>query len=372
MGSISVVDGGYRVLVIDDDPDVALYTRTVLERRGGCTVVAIVDPSLARATVAEFDPEIVVTDIEMPGISGLDLITILREESPGLPIVMMTAHLSVDYALRAMRDQADEFLTKPIVSKELVAIVQRLGSERRRRRASAEERNRAAEVQKSLLPRQSPDLPGWDLAGGCAPARVVGGDFFDWYPVDGGIAITLADVMGKGTGAALIAATVRAVLRANPEENDTAAAMTRAAASLANDLEHSGTFVTAFHSRLQTDSGRLSYADAGHGLSLVVRNDGGVERLRSRSMPLGMGTDEVWLEHTVDLEPGDTLVTVSDGVLDIYDGTLASLDEVERVSRAAPNAQAIVDHLLALAEGFDSDGAGAPDDVTVVALRRAN
>jgi CheY-like chemotaxis protein len=79
MGSTLVADGGYRVLVIDDDPDVALYTRTVLERRGGCVVHAIVDPALARAAVAEFQPEVVVTDIEMPGISGLELITILRE-----------------------------------------------------------------------------------------------------------------------------------------------------------------------------------------------------------------------------------------------------------------------------------------------------
>jgi sigma-B regulation protein RsbU (phosphoserine phosphatase) len=371
MGSTSVADGGYRVLVIDDDPDVALYTRTVLERRGGCTVHAIVDPSLARSAVAEFQPEVVVTDIEMPGISGLDLITILREESPGLPIIMMTAHLSVDYALRAMRDQADEFLTKPIVSKELVAIVQRLGSERRRKRASADERDRAAQVQQSLLPQQSPDLPGWDLAGGCAPAKVVGGDFFDWYPVEGGMTLSLADVMGKGTGAALIAATVRAVLRSNSDEPDMAVAISRAAASLSSDLEHSGTFATLFHSRIDTASGRLSYVDAGHGLSLVIKKDGGVDRLRSSSLPIGMGGDDGWREHTVELAPGDTLVAMSDGVLDIYDGTLASLDEVERVSRSSPDAQAIVDHLLDLARAFDADGDGAPDDVTVVALRRA-
>jgi sigma-B regulation protein RsbU (phosphoserine phosphatase) len=333
-------------------------------------VRSITDPSLAVAVVAEFDPEVVVTDIEMPGINGLELIGLLRAPSPGLPIVMMTAHVSVSYTLRAMRDQADDFLTKPIVSSELVEIVQRLGAERRRARALHTELERAAEIQSSLLPRQVPDLPGWQLAGGCAPAKAVGGDFFDWYPLDSGLAITLADVMGKGVGAALIAATVRAVLRASPEQLDVGEAITGAASTLLGDLEHSGTFVTVFHSRLDTGSGTLRYIDAGHGLSLVVRPGGGVERLSTRSLPLGMGGDVGWREHSVVLEPGDTLVSMSDGVLDLFDGTLASLDAVEVIAREAPDAQAIVDRLLEMAHALDATEEGAPDDVTVVALRR--
>jgi sigma-B regulation protein RsbU (phosphoserine phosphatase) len=364
-------DEGYRVLVIDDDPDVALYTRTVLERRAGCVVRSITDPALAVTAVAEFDPEVVVTDIEMPGISGLELIGMLRESSPGLPIVMMTAHVSVAYTLRAMRDQADDFLTKPIVSSELVAIVQRLGADRRRARAQQTELERAAEIQSSLLPRDLPDLPGWELAGGCAPAKAVGGDFFDWYPIQGGLAITLADVMGKGVGAALIAATVRAVLRASPEQGDVGTAITGAASTLLTDLEQSGTFVTVFHSRLDTATGGLRYIDAGHGLSLVIRPGGEVKRLSTRSLPLGMGGDVGWREHSVELGPGDTLVSMSDGVLDLFDGTLASLDAVESIARDAPDAQTIVDRLLAMARALDESEDGAPDDVTVVALRRS-
>jgi sigma-B regulation protein RsbU (phosphoserine phosphatase) len=365
-----MTDEGYRVLVIDDDPDVALYTRTVLERRAHCIVRSITDPALAVAAVAEFDPEVVVTDIEMPGISGLELIGLLRAQSSALPIVMMTAHVSVAYTLRAMRDQADDFLTKPIVSSELVSIVQRLGAERRRSRAEQTELERAAEIQASLLPRDLPDLPGWELAGGCAPAKAVGGDFFDWYPIDGGMAITLADVMGKGVGAALIAATVRAVLRATPGHGDLGDAITGAATMLLTDLEQSGTFVTVFHSRLDTGTGGLRYIDAGHGLSIVVRPGGEVKRLATRSLPLGMGGEVGWREHAVELEPGDTLVSMSDGVLDLFDGTLASLDAVETIARDAPSAQSIVDRLLAMARELDESEDGAPDDVTVVALRR--
>jgi LmbE family N-acetylglucosaminyl deacetylase/CheY-like chemotaxis protein len=130
----------YRVLVVDDDPDVALYTSTVLERRGGCEVRAITDPTLARAAVDEFRPDVVVTDIEMPGMTGLQLIGQLRSDQPDLPIIIMTAHVSVEYAVSALRSQADEFLVKPIASTDLIAIVQRLAVQGRANRESSRPR----------------------------------------------------------------------------------------------------------------------------------------------------------------------------------------------------------------------------------------
>lgn len=130
----------YRVLVVDDDPDVALYTSTVLERRGGCEVRAITNPTLARSAVDEFRPDVVVTDIEMPGMTGLQLIELLRADQPNLPVIVMTAHVSVDYAVGALRSQADEFLTKPIASPELISIVHRLAEHGRTSRAASRPR----------------------------------------------------------------------------------------------------------------------------------------------------------------------------------------------------------------------------------------
>jgi LmbE family N-acetylglucosaminyl deacetylase/CheY-like chemotaxis protein len=135
-----MADEAYRVLVVDDDVDVALYTRTVLERRGGCTVRAISDPALARSVVDDFHPDVVVTDIEMPGMTGLELIALLRADQPDLPVVVMTAHISVEYAVSALRSQADEFLTKPVASAELVAVVRRLAAEGRANREAGRPR----------------------------------------------------------------------------------------------------------------------------------------------------------------------------------------------------------------------------------------
>ena len=228
-----------------------------------------------------------------------------------------------------------------------------------------EEYDRAAQVQRGLLPRQVPSLRGYSIAGACTPARAVGGDFFDWHPVAGGIGFTVADVMGKGFAGAIMMASVRAVLRSGWHLDSASAALTTAQQVMEGDLTETGTFVTLFHGRLCPGDGRVSYADAGHGLTLVVRADGSVARPLSTGMPLGAWPDSTWDEGEVQLRPGDLLVSVSDGVLDLYDGTLASLDRLAERVRGCVDAQDAVDRIVSLARGQE-----LVDDVTVLAVRR--
>jgi len=231
-----------------------------------------------------------------------------------------------------------------------------------------EELERASQVQAGLLPRSMPDLPGYEVSGRCLPARAVGGDFYDWHPVAGGVALTLADVMGKGGGAAIIAATVRAVLRSSARRGDVAASLADAEAALEADLLRTGSFVTAFHAKIDPDAHVLTWSDAGHGLTLLLRADGTTERLASQGPPLGAvpGVERVAVE--VALAPGDLVLTLSDGVLDALDatgGTLEALAVVERAVRGAPSAQDAVAQVLWALGANDR-----PDDLTILALRR--
>ena len=125
----------YRVIIIEDDHDVAMLTKTMLERSGECVAMVIEDPRLVEENVAQFQPDVVVSDIELPGTSGLELIDTIRAVQPGTPIIMMTAHASLDYAVKALRSQADEFLTKPVPAALLVGHVTRLGAASRERGA---------------------------------------------------------------------------------------------------------------------------------------------------------------------------------------------------------------------------------------------
>jgi two-component system, NtrC family, response regulator HydG len=135
-----------RVLVVDDDPDSVLLMRDVLSRRGGMAVTSALgsDDGLAALDFAGYDMagnedpgyDVVVTDVEMPGMTGLDLLGLLRERFPALPVVVVTAHATVEYAVGALRGQAGEFLHKPLDPDELLGTVRRLGEERRRRSAA--------------------------------------------------------------------------------------------------------------------------------------------------------------------------------------------------------------------------------------------
>jgi hypothetical protein len=231
--------------------------------------------------------------------------------------------------------------------------------------AADEEQARAAAVQQGLNP-QPPraDLP-WDLAGACSPARTVGGDMYDWYDVPGGLAVTLADVMGKGMPAAIMMATLRAVLRAGSRHGDIEEAVQMAAQAMDADFGDAGAFATVLHAHLHEDGRTISYVDAGHGLVLLVGADGTTRRLPSSGLPVGPVVPGSWIPGTVLLEPGDQLVAFSDGLLDRHPTVDEAFAAVESAARAAPDPSALVDVLVRRPWLPRQD-----DDVTVLAVRR--
>jgi hypothetical protein len=225
----------------------------------------------------------------------------------------------------------------------------------------------AGAVQRALLPRSRPDVAGYDVLGACLPARAVGGDFVDWYRApDGDLVLTLGDVMGKGLSAGIIMATVRAAMRAAGRLAGPAEAVTQAAEALHEDLERAESMVTLCQARLDPRTHLLRYTDAGHGLMLRVRADGAVVRPSSGGLPIGVLPGQRWEEAEARLHPGDTVVAFSDGLLDLYDGTLAALDEVAALVRGARTAADVVNRVVRRARGTDP----LPDDVALVVIRR--
>ena len=222
----------------------------------------------------------------------------------------------------------------------------------------------AAQIQRQLLPNETPSIEGYDLAGICRPALDVAGDFYDWMvSPDGLLDITVADVMGKGVAAGLVMATVRATLRAVPV---TLGPMERTRAiseSLAPGITDEGLFVTLYNCRLDTASGELRYVDMGHGYVAVLRADGRLVRLARGCMPLGVQESEGIEEQSARLEPGDTLIVHSDGLVESPERT-AGLAELAGDLADAEDAEDVVERLMDQVPGHPAD------DVTVVVLRR--
>ena len=220
----------------------------------------------------------------------------------------------------------------------------------------------ASIVQKALMSARTPDVPGYTLAASATAAGQLMGDVYDWYLIDGKLRVTLADVMGKGAGAAIIAAEVRASLRTAPERS-LGAAVGEVEKMLEDDIGGSNIFVTAVHTEIDVATGELSFIDAGHGLAFILRADGRWEFLESTGLPLGMGFDDGREPATARLEVGDSYLVCSDGLLDVLDPE-DPYGHVYRVLRSMEPADAVAEAArLARAER-------APDDVTVVAVRR--
>jgi sigma-B regulation protein RsbU (phosphoserine phosphatase) len=256
-----------------------------------------------------------------------------------------------------------------------IALFGELAEWAQRELVASAEMERAQAVQAALLPESEVVVPGYELAAVCVPAQVVGGDFYDYERTPSGLRFAIADVMGKGTGAAILTATVRAVLRglAGAADRygagvleDTGRMMTDAAQALDADLDRTGAFVTLQHGHLDAATGLLRYADAGHGLTIVVHPDGRVTHLDTTDLPLGIEPEHQWQERHVVLARGDTFVTFSDGLFDMFGGSEPAFALIGRMVQESGGVQALVDRVRLLAS------AGTPlDDVTVLALRRA-
>ena len=236
----------------------------------------------------------------------------------------------------------------------------------RARRLEREELERAAEMQRVLLPGKLPDVLGWTYGTVSAPARQVGGDFYDLRLDLPFMVVSLGDVMGKGVGAGMLAAATRAALRSDHPKTKPPEVIAHASRVLTGDLDQAGAFVTLAYVLVDLDSGEFGFVDAGHGLCFVVRGDGrGVERLASCDLPMGVG--ESWHEITGVLDPGDSLLLVSDGVLELRGGTLDELGD-DIACNAKRHEGRLQDFVDSLCSG-ENDSLDR-DDLTAVVIGR--
>ncbi|HEY3339757.1 MAG TPA: SpoIIE family protein phosphatase [Propionicimonas sp.] len=238
----------------------------------------------------------------------------------------------------------------------------------RAQRQDAEELERASEVQRALSPAELPSRPGWKHGAAAVSARQVGGDFYD-LRIAGRLAVmTLGDVMGKGVGAGILAAATRTALRAANPETRPADVLADSVRIVEDDLSRNGAFVTIGYAVIDLLSGEVRLADAGHGLTFVVRQHGPVvERLATLDLPLGLGTD--WTELRALLNPGDSLLMVSDGVLDRWGGSIEQLMDAIGALRSDPSIES-PQHLVDTLCRAEQDEAIPGDDATAVIFHR--
>ena len=232
--------------------------------------------------------------------------------------------------------------------------------------------NAAREIQLSLLPKEAPEVAGFDIAGFSLPAEAVGGDYFDYMPgKDGSCGAVVADVSGHDLGASLLMSQTRAYLRALVDhELPLPEVLTRVNRYLESDTK-ARRFVCLVYVQLCPGQNKVEYSTAGHQIE-IIRANGKDETLEAIDLPLCINTDQLSTKMTPELEPGDFLLVATDGLTEACgkDGEQFGLRRACDFIRRARDleAQEIVDRLYRRVREF-CDGLPQTDDVTVLLVK---
>jgi sigma-B regulation protein RsbU (phosphoserine phosphatase) len=244
-------------------------------------------------------------------------------------------------------------------------------------RLRAQELEHAAMIQRSMLPSNFPPFPSrtdFQIHAQMEPAREVGGDLFDFFLLDDHhLAFTVGDVSGKGVPAALFMACCRTLLKATARhEADPGACLTFVNTALLEQNTTDSMFVTLFYGVLNTQSGEIQFANAGHNPPYRYSSGEPVQALRAKSGPmLGLFDGLNYKTHTTSLTPAQGLLVYTDGVTEALDPDNRFFDEhIEEflLANSGGTPQQLVSGLQAAVRQF---AAGAPqaDDITVLALQ---
>jgi serine phosphatase RsbU (regulator of sigma subunit)/anti-sigma regulatory factor (Ser/Thr protein kinase) len=249
----------------------------------------------------------------------------------------------------------------------------------RQQQAEALERERietelrvARVIQQTLLPKETPKLAGWEINALWQPAREVSGDFYDFIELpDGKMGILIADVTDKGVPAALVMATARSLLRTAAERlYDPSQVLKRS-----NDLLHPDIppkmFVTCLYTVLDPVTGKMVFANAGHNLP-YHRTSSGVVEPRATGMPLGLMPGMDYNEIEITLEPGDTILLTSDGIIEAHNHhrEMFGLERAKSIVKNHRDGLNLIEELMNGLRGFTGDLYEQEDDITLVTITR--
>ncbi len=386
-----------RVLIVDDDPSVL---RTHARLLAEYAPLRAEDGVAARAVLGSTEVDVVLCDLSMPRLNGLDLMRWAKEHCPHPLWIVVSGQDTFDAAAQALKLGAFDFLCKPILPIQLRTAVakavshQRLVAEReglvknlaennlklaeslgnldaayqvlREQRAMLDQDlHRAERIMRALLPRSPPVLDTMQLHVGYRPSNVIGGDLYGASMLDDRhLAVYVADAAGHGVSAALLAVLFKQRLRLTDAGGPRAPAEVLAELNggLLDECRASGLFVTVIYALIDTVAGLAAIASAGHPPAVLLRRAGPAQRIEKTGPALGLAHDAVFGEHQVVLKAGDGLFLYTDGLTGSLPEGGRGLDAMLAAAAAeSRDGGATIDHMLAVTERSSTE-----DDITLL------
>jgi phosphoserine phosphatase RsbU/P len=372
-----------RILVADDQRDLVDALRLLLKPEG-ITVDAVHSPDAALAAVRSNPFDLVLMDLNYTGDTtsgreGIDLLEHLQAFDASLPVVVMTGWGSIDLAVEAMRRGVRDFVQKPWDNAALVTTLRSEIQAGRERRIKAErdlrELEEARRIQRTLLPAVLPQMEGVELAASWQPASGVGGDCFDAIRFSSHrLALSIADVVGKGIPAALLMSNLQAAVRAFATEAARPAELCERVNTILCGHISEGRFISFFYCVVDSELGSLTYANAGHFPPGLIKPDGTVIRLTNGGPVLGVLATGAYDSGTVAFGAGDRLILYTDGITEARSESDEEFGDERLLSLAvdhrACSAPALQARLVDAVATFT--GRRFTDDATLIVLAADN
>lgn len=239
-----------------------------------------------------------------------------------------------------------------------------------------EEFRLASEIQMGLLPKTAPQIAGYDIAGRSIPAQLVGGDYFDFIPIDAArIALCVGDISGKGLPAALLMASLQATIRGQCLANPSAGECLKQANRLLHMSTSPQKFATLFYSILHTEKNQLHYSNAGHNWPIFFAQNKGPIPLKTGGIALSFLEASTYKEDVIDFLPGDVLVIYSDGVTEAMNEADEEFDEDKLAKLIGDYAHFTASELIEMIIKAVKDHTGSRpqlDDITLLVVKRVS
>ncbi|CAG4998390.1 Regulator of RpoS [Dyadobacter sp. CECT 9275] len=327
-----------RILSVDDEQDMEmlilqLFRKQIREKKYEFVFANNGNEALEKLEETK-DIALILSDINMPGMDGLTFLAKINEkQNPLLKAIMVSAYGDMDNIRTAMNRGAFDFVTKPVnfedleitISKtvEHIEMLANLEKGREQLIAIQNDLSVAKEIQLSMLPKIVPaniGQAGVDLHAFIKPAKMVGGDLYDYFMMDSErLFFMIGDVSDKGIPASLFMAITKAIFKSqfSNRNGDSIVEKVKIVNEFLSEDNSSFMFVTAFVCILNVKTGEVEYVDAGHEPPLIIRANGETELVKKQGgMALCFDATFEFESHTLQLNPGDKFVLYTDGVTD--------------------------------------------------------
>ena len=378
----------YKILVVDDEPDLEPLILQRMRRniRAGRYAFVFAHNGVEALEVLRRDSDIdmVVSDINMPQMDGLTLLEQIPKVDPNIRSVIVSAYGDMRNIRTAMNRGAFDFVTKPLDFEDLQITIERTLTHmaewkeallsRDKLVALQNELDVASKIQQGILPTSFPEGEGFEVYGNMAPARNVGGDFFDVINLENDrLGLAVADVSDKGVPAALFMMSSRTLLKGSAIGMGNPSAVLCEVNDILNEDNDEFMFVTILYAVFDPETRELTYANGGHNNPLLVHADGSSAELpHTGGIALGVMPGLEYKEATITLAAGDTLVLYTDGVSEAMNGLGEEfgMDRLKQIflNRMPASAREANEAILEAVSVFAGETPQS-DDVTCLVLR---